>query len=98
MGLLEFIARLFDRILNAGVKLFIAVMNTIEGALRQPLQTIGIHGSLQTLILMMIPLMMIVAVVKLFGGIFRLLLLIVLILVLLHTTLPLFHGSGSPAP
>ena len=93
--MVEEIAHVFDHILTAAVRLFLTVMNALESALRGPLQTVGIHGSLQTLILMMIPILMIVVVVKLFGGFIRLMLLLILVLVLAHVTFTLFHvGVG----
>ena len=94
MEIVDLIARSFDRVLNAGLRLFLGMMNFLETALRGPLQSIGIHGALQTLILMMIPILMIVAVAKLFGGILRSLILIVLVLVLIHVTWPIF-STGS---
>ena len=97
MGFLDLVARSFDQVLNAGLKLFLGLMTFLEGALRAPLQSIGIHGSLQTLVLMMIPILTIVAAVKLFGGLVRAVLVIVLLLVLLHVTWPIFVG-GPPAP
>ncbi len=97
MGFLDLIARSFDRVLNAALRLFEGLMTFMENALRGPLQAIGIHGPLQTLILMMIPLLTIVAAAKLFGGAVRALLVIVLLLVLIHVAWPLFVG-GAQAP
>jgi hypothetical protein len=93
LGIVDVIARSFDQVLSAGLKLFLGLMNFMEGALRGPLQAIGIHGSLQTLILMMIPILTIVAAVKLFGGIVRAVFVIVLLLVLIHVTWPLVVGA-----
>ncbi len=90
MEFVDLVARSFDRVLNAGLRLFLGMMNFVEQALRTPLQTIGIHGALQTLVLMMIPLLTIVAVVKLFGGAVRTLVVVVLVLVLVHVSWPLF--------
>jgi hypothetical protein len=94
--MIEVIAKGFDHVLRAGVKLFLWVMNALETSLREPLQSLGIHGSLQTLILMMIPILMIVAVVKFFGGIIRAFVVVVLVLVLAHVTYSLFTGVGGP--
>ncbi len=97
MEVVDLIARSFDRVLNAGLRLFLAMMNFIESGLRTPLQAAGIHGALQTLVLAMIPLLTIVAVVKLFGGIVRALVVIVLALVLVHMAWPLFAGQSIVA-
>jgi hypothetical protein len=98
LGLIDILAKAFDHVLTAGLRIFLAAMNAIENALRGPLQSIGIHGSLQTLILMMIPILTIVAVVKLFGGIFRFVFLVVLVLVLAHVTWSLIYGTNTVVP
>jgi hypothetical protein len=90
--MIEVLAKGFDHVVQAGIKLFLWVMNSLEGALREPLQSLGIHGALQTLILMMIPILMIVAVVKFFGGIIRAFVVVVLALVLAHVAYALFTG------
>ena len=92
MEFIDLIARSFDRVLNAGLRLFLGLMNFMETSLRGPLQAIGIHGALQTLILMMIPVLMIVAAAKLFAGVARGLLIIVLALVLIHVSWPVLTG------
>ena len=95
MEFVDLIARSFDRVLNAALKLFLGLMNFVETALRGPLQAIGIHGALQTLMLMMIPILTIVAAAKLFAGVARALLVIVLVLVLIHVSWPLLMGSNG---
>ncbi len=90
--MIQVIAKGFDHVLRAGVKIFLWVMNSLEASLREPLQALGIHGALQTLILMMIPILMIVAVVKFFAGVIRAFVVVVLILVLAHVTYALFAG------
>ena len=93
MGFIDLVARAFDRMLNAGLRLFFALMNFLEDALRGPLQAIGIHGPLQTLILMMIPVLIIVAAAKLFAGLVRAVIVVILILVLIHVAWPLVTGA-----
>ncbi len=93
MEIVDVVARAFDRLLNAGLRVFLSAMNTLEQALRGPLQAAGIHGALQTLVLMLVPLVIIVAVVKLFGGVLRTLVLVVLILVLIHLSWPLIMAG-----
>jgi hypothetical protein len=90
--MIEVIASGFDHVIRAAVKLFLWVMNSLEASLREPLQSLGIHGSLQTLILMMIPILMIVAVVKFFGGIIRSFVVVVLVLMLMHVAYALFKA------
>jgi hypothetical protein len=92
--MIQVIANGFDHVLRAAVKLFLWVMNSLEGALREPLQSLGIHGALQTLILMMIPILMLVAVVKFFGGFIRALVVVVLLLVLAHVAYALVAGPA----
>jgi hypothetical protein len=98
LGIIDLIATTFDRILNAALHLFLVTMTSLENALRGPLQSVGIKGALQTLILMMIPVLTIVAVVKLFGGIVRLVVVVILVLVLAHILYPLVAGTAVQAP
>jgi hypothetical protein len=93
LDFIQFIAQVIDRIVHASIRLFNSSMNFLEGALRGPLQSIGIHGPLQTLFLTLIPILTLVVVVKLFSGFFRALFVLVLVLILLHVALPLFTGS-----
>ena len=90
MEFIDLIARAFDRVLNAGLRLFFGLMNFLEESLRGPLQAIG---PLQTLILMMIPVLIIVAAAKLFAGLVRAVVIVILILVLVHVTWPLITGA-----
>ncbi len=93
MEVIDVVAKAFDHVLRGAIHLFLLVTTAIENSLRGPLDVIGIKGALQTLILMMIPILILVAVVKLFGGFFRALIVIVLVLVLLHVAWPLVTGS-----
>jgi hypothetical protein len=98
LGIIEIVARAFDQLLHAALRIFLTTMTFIENALRGPLDAVHIHGSLQTLILMLIPALTIVAVVKLFGGILRFIVVVVLVLVLAHILYPLIMGSGVQTP
>ncbi len=93
MEIVQIVANAFDHVLRGGVHLFLIVTAAIENGLRGPLDAIGIKGALQTLILMMIPILIIVAVVKFFGGFLRGLIVIILVLVLIHVSWPLVTGS-----
>ena len=93
--MLDIVVRAFDRVLSAAIHTFLTITTAIERALSGPLEAAGIHGALLTLILMTIPLLMIVAVVKLFGGFIRAIIVIVLALVLLHLLVPLVMGLNA---
>jgi hypothetical protein len=90
--IVDLVAKAFDRVLMGALHLFLVVTTAIENSLRGPLDVLGIKGALQTLVLMMIPILIIVAVVKLLGGFFRAVIVIVLVLVLVHVALPLVTG------
>jgi hypothetical protein len=92
LDFIQFVAQTIDHIVRSCIRLFVVSMNALEDALRGPLQSIGVHGALQTLILTMIPILTLVAVVKLFSGFFRALFVLILLLILLHVALPLFTG------
>ncbi len=95
---IQFIAGALDHIIRAAIKLFSSAMTILEAALRGPLQTVGIHGALQTLILTVIPILTIVVVVKLFGGIIRAIVVLILVMMLIHIMLPFFSGGVVHAP
>jgi hypothetical protein len=98
LDLIQLIAQAIDHVVRAAIRLFDSAMTFLEAALRAPLQSIHITGALQTLILTMIPLLTLVAVVKLFGGFFRALFVLILILILAHVVIPIFFGSHVAAP
>lgn len=72
--------------------LIVAGIAAIEGALRHVLIQIGISHEGQTLVLLALALVLIVAAIRVFGGIFAVLICVVLVLLMLDV---LFPGLGT---
>jgi hypothetical protein len=64
------------------------VFTAIEGFLHATMTQAGIPGGVQSLVILVVAILFIVAVLRLFGGIIRLLLVLFLILLLLHVLVP----------
>ncbi len=65
-----------------------SVFAAIEGFLHVTMTQAGIPGGLQSLVILVVAILFIVAVLRLFGGVLRLLLILFLVLLLLHVLLP----------
>ncbi len=68
---------------------FMAIFGVIEGFLRELLVQIGVPGRLHGTIILLVAVLFIVAVVRLFGGLFRILLTVFLILLIVHVLAPI---------
>ena len=68
---------------------FMAIFGLIEGLLRQSLLQLGVPGRLQGTIILLVAVLFIIAVVRLFGGVFRLFLILFFILLILHVLAPI---------
>ncbi len=64
------------------------VFGIIEGALHELLNRFGVPGNVQSLVILVVAVLFIVAVLRIFGGFFRILLILFLILLVLHILLP----------
>lgn len=67
---------------------FAGIFGVIEGALRQLLNQLGVGRDLQSIVILVVMVLFIVAVLRLFGGVFRILILVFLILLALHILVP----------
>jgi hypothetical protein len=67
-----------------------AAVDIAEAGLREPLQHMGVQGVTQTLILAAIPLLTMIATIKLLGGFFRAVIVVTMLAVLLRISWPLF--------
>lgn len=74
--------------LRAILAFFVNLFGIIETALRQVLDQLGVPGNIQSIVILAVMVLFIVAVLRLFGGLFRVLLLLFLILLVLHILLP----------
>jgi hypothetical protein len=78
--------------------LIITAIATIEDFLRGLLTAAGISGQVQTVVLIVTAVLLIVAALRLFGGIFGALITIVLVLLMMHILVPGLHVPGLVAP
>ncbi len=69
--------------------LFLALFGVVEGFLRAILVQLGVPGRLQSAIIIIVALLFVFAVLRLFGGVFRILLLVFLILLILRIVAPI---------
>ncbi len=74
--------------LRAILAFFVNIFGVIETALRQLLDQVGVPGNVQSVVILVVMVLFIVAVLRLFGGLFRILLVLFLILLALHILLP----------
>ncbi len=68
--------------------LLLGAFGMVEQFCRQLLGQAGVPPGLQTLIILAVAVLFIVAVLRLFGGFFRVVLVVVLILLVLHVLVP----------
>jgi hypothetical protein len=66
------------------IGVLLGIFGVIEGFFRSILVQAGIPENLQQIIMLVITVLLIIAIVRLFGGVFRFLLVLFLILLLLH--------------
>lgn len=75
--------------------LIIAGIGAIEHVLRQALIPMGIGRQGQNAILLVVAIALIIAAIRLFGGLFAILISVVLVLLVLHILLPHFGGTAT---
>ena len=74
--------------IRAIISFFVGLFGAIEAALRQALDSLGVPGNVQSIVILVVAILFIVAVLRLFGGFFRILLVLFLILLVVHILLP----------
>ncbi|MBW4021575.1 MAG: hypothetical protein HIU92_00315 [Proteobacteria bacterium] len=84
---IDFILTLILRLVAA----VMAVIGVIEAALRRLLSDAGIHGELQSAILIIAAIMLIIGAVRLLGGVFGFLITVLLILLIVNLLMPGLH-------
>ncbi len=87
-----------DQAINALLRLFraagdalLAGLAAVEVWLRVQLSHLGVERSIQPVILTAVAILLLVAILRLFGGAIRVLLVVLLILLALHVVLPIAH-------
>ncbi len=87
-SLLQAITRALLHILEIGVQLVSRILAAFEAWLRGALSALHVGGDLQTIIVTLLPILLLVAVVRLLGGVIRIVLVIVLVLLVLQILSP----------
>lgn len=77
------------------VGVVMAVIGIVEHALRQMLTQAGVQGQTQSAILVVAAILVIVAALRLLGGVFGFLITLLLILMIINVLMPGFHLPGS---
>lgn len=88
---INFIVTLLLRLVGA----VMAVIGIVERGLRQVLEQAGVHGELQSAILVVAAILVIVAALRLLGGVFGFLITILLLLMILNVLMPGLHLPSS---
>ena len=78
--------------------LIVTAIATIENSLRGLLTEAGISGQVQGIVLVVTAVLIILAALRLFGGIFGVLITILLILLVVHIFVPGMHVPSLVAP
>jgi hypothetical protein len=73
------------------VGVVMTVITVIENALRHLLEQAGIHGQTQSAVLVVAAILIIIAALRLLGGVFGLLITVLLVLMILNLLMPGFH-------
>ena len=84
---INFIETLILRLVAA----VMAVIGVVEDALRRLLVEAGIRGELQSAILVVVAILLIIAAIRLLGGVFGFLITILLLLLILNVLMPGLH-------
>ena len=77
---------------RAAVNAVLAGLGAVEQWLRIQLTGLGVAPSLQTAVMLAVAVLLIVLVLRVFGGVIRVLLIVFLVLWALHVVLPLAHA------
>jgi hypothetical protein len=84
---IDFVLTLILRLVAA----IMAVIGVIEAALRRLLVNAGIHGELQSAILIVVAILLIIGALRLLGGVFGVLITVLLLLLIVNLLMPGLH-------
>ena len=73
---------------RALIGVFLGIFGIIEQFIRRLLTQLAVPEGLQSLVILALAVLFILAVLRLFGGLFRVLLIVFLILLILHVLIP----------
>jgi len=88
---INFIVTLLMRLVGA----IMAVIGVVEHGLRQVLEQAGVHGQLQSAVLVVAAIAVIVAALRLLGGVFGFLITLLLLLMIVNLLMPGLHLPSS---
>ena len=74
--------------LTALLALFAGIFGLIETFLRRLLSQAGLSANVQSVVIIVVAVLFILAVLRAFGGVFRVLLIVFLLLLVIHVMLP----------
>lgn len=74
--------------IRATLGFFAGTFGVIETALRQALTQLGVAANIQSIVILVVAVLFILAVLRLFGGLLRILVALFLIFLVLHVLLP----------
>ncbi len=89
MALIAFLLQLFEKTCIEFGQVGSAAVDTVEAGMRAPLDMMGLKGIAQTLVLALVPLLTLIATIKLLGGAIRFIVAVVMIGALLRVLWPL---------
>jgi hypothetical protein len=93
--LINFLLHLFERTFILFGHIASATIDIAEHDMRAPLELIGVKGVAQTLILALVPLLTLIATIKLLGGAVRFIVAVCMAGALLRLLWPLFGEVGK---
>jgi hypothetical protein len=70
------------------IGLLLGVFGVIEGFIRSIMLQAGVPGNLQQIVMLVVSVLLIIGIVRIFGGVLRFLLVLFLILLALHILMP----------
>jgi hypothetical protein len=88
VDLLELIINTISRLVGAAINGYAALLHILEGGLRAPLAHFGATGLLQTTLVAMVPILTLIAAVKLLGGIIRVIVVVLVASFLVYIVAP----------
>ncbi len=97
MDLLGIIIRALVRVIGAFITVDVWVLQALEQGLRSPLTHAGITGITQTAVVAMVPILSLVAAIKLLGGVVRFIAVCMTFLFLLEVMVPALLNAGWSA-
>jgi hypothetical protein len=89
MGLLQVIFHWFGLVISTYFEAGTSAVDLIASGMREPLSHFGMSGAMQTFLLAMVPILTIVATVKLLNGAVRMMVVLSMLGALFHLTWPL---------